>query len=152
MVNIIIPPWCHMPFPPITCFDMKVTHERIQTTSSHASHCHHCHHFNVDFVLFHNVTCCTNSPLSCILSAQNPHPWVRPSPGGVQGLTCHRSLHNISMCDSNNTIGISLHKTHNSYSKNTRSQVFRNTQVLCSFCKQLTNQVFTPPHSNSKLY
>ena len=47
-------------------FDMKIIHQRIQTTSSHASHCYHCHHCNVDFVLFHNVTCCANSLLSCI--------------------------------------------------------------------------------------
>ena len=35
-------------------FEIKVFHQRIQTTHSHASYCHYC---NVDFVLFHNVTC-----------------------------------------------------------------------------------------------
>jgi hypothetical protein len=46
--------------------DMKIIHQRIQITRSHASHCHHCHHYNVDFVLFQNVTCCPNSLSSCI--------------------------------------------------------------------------------------
>ena len=50
-------------------FDIKSIHQRIQTTSSHAScfhYCHYCHHCNVDFVLFHNVTCYANSLISCI--------------------------------------------------------------------------------------
>ena len=38
----------------------------IQSTCSHASRCNHRHHCNVDFVLFHNATHCTNSLLSCI--------------------------------------------------------------------------------------
>ena len=49
--------------------DIKVIHQRIQATRSQASHCHHyscCHYRNVDFVLFHNVTCYINSLLSCI--------------------------------------------------------------------------------------
>ena len=44
-------------------------HQRIQTTYSHVSHCHHynyCHYCNVDFVLFHNITCFTNYLLSSI--------------------------------------------------------------------------------------
>ena len=41
-----------------------MNHQRTQTTSSHTSHYHY---RNVDFVLlFHNVTCCTNSLLSRI--------------------------------------------------------------------------------------
>ena len=44
-------------------FDIKINHQRNQTTSSHASHCHHCHYCNVDFVLFHNATSYTNSLL-----------------------------------------------------------------------------------------
>jgi hypothetical protein len=44
-------------------FDIQISHPRIQTTHSHTSHCHYC---NVDFVVFHNVTCYTNSLLSCI--------------------------------------------------------------------------------------
>ena len=34
----------------------------MQITSSHASRCHYC---NVDFVLFHNITCYINFLLSC---------------------------------------------------------------------------------------
>ena len=55
------------PLPYIISFDMKVNHQRFQTTRSRASHCHHCdycHWCTVDFVLFHNVTWCTNSLLS----------------------------------------------------------------------------------------
>ena len=44
-------------------FDIKVIHQRMQITCSHTSRCHYC---NVDFVLFHNFTCYTNSQLSCI--------------------------------------------------------------------------------------
>ena len=48
-------------FPPLQDgFDIKRNHQIILTTLSHASHCHHCnyyHYCNVDFVLFHNVTC-----------------------------------------------------------------------------------------------
>ena len=47
-------------------FDNKIHHQRIQTTRSHASRCQYCHYCNVDFVLFHNVTCYTNSLLSHI--------------------------------------------------------------------------------------
>jgi hypothetical protein len=46
---------------------LKWSHQRIQTTRSHASHCHHCHYCNVDFVLFHNVISYNISLLSCIL-------------------------------------------------------------------------------------
>ena len=42
-------------------FDIKTIQQTIQTTLLHAS-C--CHYFNVDFVLFHNVTYYTNSLLS----------------------------------------------------------------------------------------
>ena len=45
-------------------FDIKINHQRIQPTCLHTSHCHHysdCHYCNADFVLFHNVTCYTNS-------------------------------------------------------------------------------------------
>ena len=34
-------------------FDIKVIHQRIQTTRSHASRCHHHNYCNLDFVLFH---------------------------------------------------------------------------------------------------
>ena len=55
---------CHISLSYITCFDINLIHQRIQTTHSHGSHCHHCHccHYcNVDFVFFHNGTCHTNS-------------------------------------------------------------------------------------------
>ena len=53
MLNLNLPHCCHMSLPYITSFDIRIIHQRIQTTCSHAPHCHHC---NVDFVLFHNVT------------------------------------------------------------------------------------------------
>ena len=59
-------PYCHISFPYITCFDIKLIHQRIQTTPPHASRCHCCHYCNVDLVLFHNVPCYTNPLLSCI--------------------------------------------------------------------------------------
>ena len=42
---------------------IKIILQRIQTTCLHVSCCHHCnyyHYRNVDFVLFHNVTCYNN--------------------------------------------------------------------------------------------
>ena len=45
----------------ITCFDIRIIHQRILTTSLHASHCHLCHYCNVDFMSFHIVTSYTNS-------------------------------------------------------------------------------------------
>lgn len=52
-----VPPIYHV-------FWIRINHERIQTIRSHASGCHHCdycRYCNVDFVLFHHVTCYTNS-------------------------------------------------------------------------------------------
>ena len=46
--------------------NIKIIHQRIQTTCEHAPRRLYCHYYNVDFVLFHNVTCLTNSLLSCI--------------------------------------------------------------------------------------
>ena len=63
------PPRCHIPSPNITCFDIKIIHQRIKTTRSHTSrccHCNYCHYYNVHFVELHNVTCYTNLLLSCI--------------------------------------------------------------------------------------
>ena len=60
---------CHASLPCIIDVDIKINHQRIQTTCLHASHCHlynYCRYCNVDFVLFHNVTCYNNSLLSCI--------------------------------------------------------------------------------------
>jgi hypothetical protein len=64
--SINIPPCCHIFFTYITYLDIKIIHQRIQTTRSHASHCHRCQCCNVDFVLFHSVTCYTNPLLSRI--------------------------------------------------------------------------------------
>ena len=50
----------HVSLPYMMSFDIKVNHQSIQTTHSHASRCHHdnyCHYCNVDFVLFHNAPC-----------------------------------------------------------------------------------------------
>ena len=57
-------------FPPIYHgYWHYVIRPRIPTTCSHASCCHHCdynHYCNVDFVLFHDVTCYTSSLLAHI--------------------------------------------------------------------------------------
>ena len=50
-------------------FHIRIIHERIYTTHLHAScwrHCHYRHCCNVEFVLFHNITCYTKYLLSCI--------------------------------------------------------------------------------------
>jgi hypothetical protein len=47
-------------------FDIKLFHQRIQTTHSHTSCCHHCQYCNVDLVLFHISIRYTNSLISCI--------------------------------------------------------------------------------------
>ena len=57
------------PYVYIMGFDIKINHQRIQTTHSHASRCHHCSYCqqcNLDFVVFHNVTCYYNPRLSHI--------------------------------------------------------------------------------------
>ena len=57
------------PLPYITNFDIKINHQRIQTTRSHTSHCRHCnyfHYYNVDFMLLHNVKWYIDSPVSHI--------------------------------------------------------------------------------------
>ena len=50
----------HISLPYITSLDIRVI---LLTTRSHTSRCRHCNyyrHYNVDFVLFHNVTYYTN--------------------------------------------------------------------------------------------
>ena len=69
VLTLNLPLCCHISFLHITCFDIKVIYQRIQTTCSYASCCHHCHYCyycSVDFVLFHNVTCYMNPLLSRI--------------------------------------------------------------------------------------
>ena len=69
VLSLNIPPRCHVSLSYITNFDVKIVHQRIQTTCSHASRCHHCHYFIIamlNFVLFHDVKCYSNSLLSCI--------------------------------------------------------------------------------------
>ena len=65
VLSFNLTPCCHASIPYTTGFDIKINHPRIQTTGLHESCCHHdckhCHYCNVDFVLFHNVTCDTNS-------------------------------------------------------------------------------------------
>ena len=46
--------------------NIKVIHQRVQSTCSHAPRHPYCHYCNADFVLFHNVTCYINTLLSCI--------------------------------------------------------------------------------------
>ena len=62
-------PYYHISFPYITCWILKQT---IQEIKPHAR-THHavinsnsCHYYNVHFMLFHNITCYTNSLLSRI--------------------------------------------------------------------------------------
>ena len=62
MLSLKFALYCQINLPYIMDFDIKVIHQRNQITRSHASHCHYC---NVNFVLFHNVTCYTNPLLSC---------------------------------------------------------------------------------------
>jgi hypothetical protein len=63
VLTLNFPPCRHISLSYVMGFDIKIIHQRIQTTRLHASCCHYC---NVDFVLFHNVTCYTNSLLSHI--------------------------------------------------------------------------------------
>ena len=69
VLSLNLAPCYHISLPCIMGFDNKINHQRIQTTRSHVSCCHHCsycHYCDVDFVLFRNVTCYTNSMLSHI--------------------------------------------------------------------------------------
>ena len=55
---------CHVSLPYIMGFDIKINHQWIQTTCLPTSCCHqcnYCRYYIFDFVLFHNVTCYTNS-------------------------------------------------------------------------------------------
>ena len=48
-------------------FNIKLIHQKIQTTRLHASHCHQysfCHYCNVHSLLFHNITCYNSYLLS----------------------------------------------------------------------------------------
>ena len=67
MLSSNLPPCCHISLSYIMKFDIKKTHQRIQTTCLHTSRCHHCHYCNIDFVSFHNITSYTSSLSSCIL-------------------------------------------------------------------------------------
>jgi hypothetical protein len=69
VLNLNLPPCCHIPLSYTSKLDIQIIHHGIQTMCSHSSCCHHCpyyHYCNIDFVLFHSVTGYTNSPLSCI--------------------------------------------------------------------------------------
>jgi hypothetical protein len=66
MLSLNLPPCCYIFLPYITSFDVKIIHQRVQTTCLHASHCHHCHYGNVGFVCFQDVTHYTSSILSRI--------------------------------------------------------------------------------------
>ena len=66
VLSLNIPPCCHISLSYTLAFEIKTIHQRIPITRSHTSRCHYCHYCNVDFELFHNVTCYTHSLLSCI--------------------------------------------------------------------------------------
>ena len=60
-------PYCHISLPCIMGFDIKMNHQRIQTTHMHTSRCHHCnycHCCNVNFMSIHNTTCYIHPLLS----------------------------------------------------------------------------------------
>ena len=61
--SFIIPACCRISLPYITGFDIKIIHQRIQTTCLSDYH----HYCSIDIVLFHNVTCYINNLLSHIL-------------------------------------------------------------------------------------
>jgi hypothetical protein len=64
VLSMNLTPYCHVSLSYIMDFVIEISHQGIQTTRSHASRCHHYndyHYCNVDFVVFHNVTCYTNS-------------------------------------------------------------------------------------------
>ena len=66
VLSLNIALYSHVVLPYIMGFDIKINHQRVHPTHSHvlgSHHCNYCHHCNVDFVLIHNVTCYTNSPL-----------------------------------------------------------------------------------------
>ena len=65
MHSLNISPCCHISLSYIMGFDIKIIQQRIQTTS-HASSCRHFHDCNIECMLFHYVTCYSNSLLSCI--------------------------------------------------------------------------------------
>ena len=71
-----LPPCCHVSLSYVMGLDIELIHQRMQTTRLHASRCYHhyyCRYGNVDFMLFHNFTCYTNSLLSCIhVNTANP--------------------------------------------------------------------------------
>ena len=71
--------------------------------------------------------CCIECHQSfCRYVSQNPHPWVRPSPGGEVGLTwiCSPPYSSSVKFHSPNW---NKHNIHNFYSKARRLQVFKNT-------------------------
>jgi hypothetical protein len=43
-LNLKLPPCYHISLPYTMGFDLKVIHQRNQTTCLHATHCHHCHY------------------------------------------------------------------------------------------------------------
>ena len=67
--SLNLTPCYHVSLPYIRGFDININHQRNSITYSNATRCHHCnnyHYCNVDFVLFHQDTCHTNSLLSHI--------------------------------------------------------------------------------------
>ena len=66
MLSLNIPRCCHISISYVKGFDIEIIHQGIQITCSHTSYHHHFHYCNVSFVSFPNVTCYTNSLLSCI--------------------------------------------------------------------------------------
>ena len=69
VLNLNLTPCCHISFSYIMGFDIKLIHQRTQTTRLHTSCCHHCHYYDyyyLDLVLFHNITCYIDSLLSHI--------------------------------------------------------------------------------------
>ena len=51
VLNVNIPPCCHIFLQYIMGFDIKLIHQSIKTKHSHASCCHYCHCCKVDYFL-----------------------------------------------------------------------------------------------------
>ena len=93
---------------------------------------------NVDILIFLKlVKYCLGGML-----AQNPHSWVRPSPGGVRSLHVVVRFHNASMCNSNHSVGMNM--KHTTFHLNvTRSRVLRNASFPHGYCNQIMQQPST---------
>ena len=78
-----------------------------------------------------------------LMSAQNPHPCMRPSPGGGGGWYSHVIVHPIKYQCAIPNIHLESHNNIISF-KLIRLQVLKNTLPSCNQFKTLTCLIFTP--------